>query len=149
MPRADQLRSTKLLVVLSVVIALAAGLTARAAPARHQTAGRTSVRTLDAGVLTRINEIRAAHGLVPLTPNPALAAAAARHSIEMVTDGYFAHQSRSGSPFWDRLANYVGSARRSWSVGENLLWSSPRVGPAKALELWMASPEHRQNILRA
>jgi uncharacterized protein YkwD len=34
-----------------------------------------------------------------------------------------------------------------WSVGENLLWSSPDVDPKRALELWMASPEHRANIL--
>jgi uncharacterized protein YkwD len=32
-------------------------------------------------------------------------------------------------------------------VGENLLWSSPNVDPARALDLWMHSPEHRANIL--
>ena len=36
-----------------------------------------------------------------------------------------------------------------WSVGENLLWSSPNVDPAGALKLWMNSPEHRANILTA
>ena len=43
---------------------------------------------------------------------------------------------------WYPLAGY-----RSWSVGENLLWSSPGVDPARALDLWMGSPEHRANIL--
>ena len=38
---------------------------------------------------------------------------------------------------------------RPLSVGENLLWSSPDVDPAQAVQLWMASPEHRQNILTA
>ncbi|HEY8646643.1 MAG TPA: CAP domain-containing protein, partial [Gaiellaceae bacterium] len=33
--------------------------------------------------------------------------------------------------------------------GENLLWSSPDVDPAGALQLWMSSPEHRANILTA
>ncbi len=34
-------------------------------------------------------------------------------------------------------------------VGENLLWSSPGVGGARAVSLWMASPEHRAIILTA
>ena len=68
----------------------------------------------------------------------------------MVTDGYFAHESVDGAPFWKRLSAYSSSAPHGvWSVGENLLWSSPDVGAGKALELWMASPEHRHNILTA
>src|SRR5262249_46346498 len=67
----------------------------------------------------------------------------------MLADGYFAHESADGAPFWKRLTAYSGSSYGSWSVGENLLWSSPDVGAVHALQLWMASPEHRHNILTA
>jgi uncharacterized protein YkwD len=104
---------------------------------------------LDAGVLVQLNAIRTAHHLVALKLNASLTAAAEGHSAEMVADGYFAHDSADGSPFWKRLTAYSDSSHGSWSVGENLLWSSPDVVAAKALELWMASPEHRHNILTA
>jgi uncharacterized protein YkwD len=32
-------------------------------------------------------------------------------------------------------------------VGENLIWCSPSIRAKKAVELWMASSGHRQNIL--
>jgi len=110
---------------------------------------QTNLETLDLGVLVQLNAIRASHGLVALKPNPALNAAAAGHSSEMLADGYFAHDSVSGAPFWKRLTAYVHQAHGGWSVGENLLWSSPEVDAVKALQLWMASPEHRHNILTA
>jgi uncharacterized protein YkwD len=108
------------------------------------------LQTLDLGVLVQLNEIRKAHGLVPLKLNPTLSVAAQSHSSEMLADGYFAHESVGGAPFWKRLIAYSSSAPHgSWSVGENLLWSSPEVDAVKALKLWMASPEHRHNILAA
>ena len=68
----------------------------------------------------------------------------------MAADGYFEHNSHDGTLFWKRIARFYPSGSFGyWSVGENLLWSSPDVDPAKALELWMNSPEHRKNILTA
>jgi uncharacterized protein YkwD len=134
-------------IVAALLIALVA---VPAAFARRASIRQTSLQTLDVGVLVQLNEIRSAHGLVPLRLNPALDAAAAGHSSEMLADGYFAHNSISGAPFWKRMTAYVsGAPHGSWSVGENLLWSSPEVDAAKALQLWMASPEHRRNILTA
>ena len=64
--------------------------------------------------------------------------------------GYFEHESHDGTAFWKRIKRWYGSGGYGlWSVGENLLWSSPDVQPAAALELWMHSPEHRANILTA
>jgi uncharacterized protein YkwD len=134
-------------IVLAVLVALVA---VPSAPARRGTVRQTSLQTLDLGVLVQLNAIRSSHGLVPLKLNPALSAAAKGHSSEMLADGYFAHNSEKGAPFWKRLTAYVGSAPHGgWSVGENLLWSSPEVDAVKALQLWMASPEHRHNILTA
>jgi uncharacterized protein YkwD len=113
--------------------------------------GQRSISTLSSlnlGVLTQLNLIRAQHQLAPLRINAGLAAAAAQHSTQMATDGYFAHNSSDGTSFWKRLLQYYprGSAG-SWSVGENLLWTSGALDPQQALALWMASPEHRANIL--
>jgi uncharacterized protein YkwD len=64
--------------------------------------------------------------------------------------GFFAHDSRDGSEFWQRVQRYYGpEGHGSWSVGENLLWASPTLSAAKALQMWMASPGHRKNILTA
>jgi len=135
----------------TIVVALLVALIAvPAAFAQHGAARQTRLQTLDLGVLVQLNAIRAAHGLAPLKLNPVLATAARGHSSEMLADGYFAHDSVGGVPFWKRLTTYSNSAPHgSWSVGENLLWSSPEVGAVKALQLWMASPEHRHNILTA
>jgi uncharacterized protein YkwD len=66
----------------------------------------------------------------------------------MGADGYFQHNSVDGTAFWRRIGHwYAASGFGYWSVGENLLWSSPEVDPAGALQLWMNSPEHRANIL--
>jgi uncharacterized protein YkwD len=107
-----------------------------------------ALSALDSGVLLQLNQIRVANGLVALTTSPGLSVAAAQHSTEMITDGYFAHNSFDGSAFWKRLLRFypeVGSAR--WSVGENLLEASGPIDPTNAMALWMASPEHRANIL--
>ena len=123
---------------------------APAALASRSTSGSADIQTLDRGVLAQLNAIRVSHGLVPLKANAALAAAAYAHSTDMAANGYFTHNSLNGSPFWKRLTGYSSASRTGlWSVGENLLWSAPDVDPATALKLWMASPEHRANILTA
>jgi uncharacterized protein YkwD len=134
-------------VVVVLVAALAAFLAAEASP----TAGvRTSptLATLQARVLVDLNQIRVAHGLVPLTLNTELSAAAAQHTREMLADGYFAHNSSDGTAFWRRIQRFYPSAQyHFWSVGENLLWSGAPLDANGALAMWMASPEHRANIL--
>jgi uncharacterized protein YkwD len=138
--------SARRTIAVAVLVALAA---VPAAFGGHGTTRQTSLQALDAGVFAQLNAIRTAHGLVPLKLNGELTAAAQGHSEQMLDDGYFAHDSADGSPFWKRLTAYSSSAHGSWSVGENLLWSSPDVGAEHALQLWMASPEHRHNILTA
>jgi uncharacterized protein YkwD len=133
-------------ILVAVLVALAA---VPAAFARHAAERQTNMQALDAGVLVQLNSIRTAHDLVPLRLNASLTTAAEGHSAQMLADGYFAHGSVDGAPFWKRLTAYSDASDGSWSVGENLLWSSPDIGAARALQLWMASPEHRHNILTA
>jgi uncharacterized protein YkwD len=108
---------------------------------------QTTMMALAHGVVFQLNEIRSAHGLPPLTLNTQLSAAAEQHTSEMITDGYFAHESHDGAAFWKRLGSYTNSAKHSWGVGENLLWSAGEVESSEALKLWMESPDHRANIL--
>ena len=108
----------------------------------------SAMRALESRVLVDLNRVRVQHGLVPLRSSSRLGAAAAQHSREMARVGYFSHDSADGGEFWRRIARfYSSSGYRSWSVGENLLWSSPDVDAENAVKMWMGSPEHRANIL--
>ncbi len=139
----------------SLVCALAAVSTAAARPA--PTAVAAPVRTaakmsadaaLQLQVLGQMNSLRARHRLARLQLSPSLHAAAVTHSREMGTSGFFSHSSADGSGFDKRVARYYGmGTHRYWSVGENLLWASGSLDAAGALQLWLNSPEHRENLL--
>ena len=106
------------------------------------------VSSLDSALVAQVNSFRVAHGLTTLRVSPFLGAAARAHSTQMARLGYFSHNSANGTPFWRRIQGYYPAAGfRYWSVGENLLWSSPSVDAASALRMWMQSPEHRANLL--
>jgi uncharacterized protein YkwD len=103
---------------------------------------------MQAALLDQMNALRSAHGLASLRLSPALSAAANRHSMEMARRGYFSHDSANGASFSSRIGQfYSPHGFRSWTVGENLLWSTPDVGAVRALKLWLASPPHRANLL--
>ena len=143
------MRVASLAKIVAVFAVVAALLPMQALSARH-VQRHSALATLQSGVLYKLNLIRKAHGLVPLKLNSSLSAAAAQHSNEMVADGYFAHNSFDGSAFWKRIQRFYPSVQyRSWSVGENLLWEAGNLDAKRALEMWMASPEHKANILTA
>ena len=74
-----------------------------------------------------------------------LTRAAREHSPQMGAEGYFAHESADGTAFWKGIQAFYGSSHpQYWSVGENLLWSSPDVDAGGAFKFWLASPEHRR-----
>jgi len=134
-------------VLAAVLVALTLAFAVQPAPAA-QHRERVILSSLESSVLARLNLIREAHGLVPLRLSVPLTEAASQHSLEMGSDGYFAHSSFDGTTYWKRIKTwYVWQGYRFWSVGENLLWSAPSVDSAQALRLWMRSPEHRANIL--
>jgi uncharacterized protein YkwD len=103
---------------------------------------------LENGLLREINEVRHGHGLKPLRSSRKLAAAATQHTREMGLNGYFEHESFDSTAFWKRIERWYGSRGwRSWSVGENLLYSSPDVTAGSGVEMWLESPAHRANLL--
>jgi uncharacterized protein YkwD len=109
---------------------------------------RVNLSALESQLLGKINLTRGRHGLRPLRISAKLTAAANQHSGSMAAKGYFSHDSANGGSFFTRIASfytYRGYSR--WSAGENILWSSPDIGSAGALNVWMNSPEHRANLL--
>jgi uncharacterized protein YkwD len=144
-PQGISRRAAATLVALCLSLAVAG--VATASPAQP-TGQRVALSSLELGVLADLNAIRVQHHLVPLRLSTALTSSAREHSQEMATKGYFAHESADGSAFWKRIKLvYPQGSAAYWSVGENLLWSSPDVDPSDALKMWMNSPEHRANIL--
>jgi uncharacterized protein YkwD len=129
--------------VLVIALATLWSSVARAAPAHRQ-----EPAIAPASLLAAVNSVRVARSLPPLRLSRPLAAAATEHSIDMGRRGYFAHKSSDGTSFWRRVATYYGSSGyRSWTVGENLLWSSATLTAKAAIDLWMKSPPHRRNLL--
>ena len=137
-------------VALALTLALASVLAAGAGAASSPARTLAAADSLEIDVLRELNTIRRRQGLVPLRRSEPLSSAADAHSRAMGTYGFFAHDSRDGSEFWKRVQRfYAPKGYETWSVGENLLWSSGRLTAAAALKLWMGSPGHRKNILTA
>ena len=143
--------ATALVVCLHALLvgALAPGAARPAGGSRATGEAGTASPSSKDGVLAQLNDVRAAHGLRPLALNRRLSAAARQHNSEMLADGYFEHESvqrarrsGSGSSASTRKASFA-----RWSVGENLLWSSPDIRAKRAVKVWMDSPRHRENIL--
>jgi uncharacterized protein YkwD len=147
--------------VATGVIFLVTGLVALSSPYRTVWASPLPDETAAAGsafpraiapsdLLGVINAVRSGHALRPLRLSRPLSIAARFHSLEMGKDGYFAHDSANGRPFWKRIQRFypVGNFE-TWTVGENLAWDHAPPSAATIIGLWMASPEHRANLLAA
>ncbi len=101
-------------------------------------------------ILCLHNDIRAQRHLPTLRSNKRLRKAAVRHSRDMVSNGYFEHTTPKGVTMVDRIlrAHYVRNDQ-GWSLGENLAWGTGSYAtPRGAVEAWMNSDGHRENILR-
>lgn len=144
MRRGTEVKALALAAVLAVLAAVGLG-AAAADAARPASAGVTN--QLERTVLAELNSVRTANGLAPVRASSQLGAAADAHSRAMGRHGFFAHESRDGSSFSDRLRRYYEPRDGLWSVGENLLWAPRGIDAKRAVAMWMQSPGHRQNIL--
>ena len=130
----------------AVLLVAACALAAPASASRTAPAAGTAA--LERAVLEQVNALRVSKGLTQLRWSAPLATAARAHSSAMARGGFFAHESRDGSAFWKRVQRYYGARGYGyWSVGENLLWSSPDVDAERALQMWLDSPPHRKTLL--
>jgi uncharacterized protein YkwD len=111
---------------------------------------RGNVEQMTRATVCLINAERTSRGLRALLRNEGLARAALAHARDMVRRAYFAHESRSGATFVDRIrrSGYMRSLG-SWRVGENIAWGSGSGATAREIvDSWMSSPPHRANILQ-
>jgi uncharacterized protein YkwD len=118
----------------------------------EQTVPTTSaaVRAAAAATACLVNAERTARGLRPLSADRDLVQAARHHARDMARRNFFSHVTPGGADLGDRLrhAGY-GRPGAGWRAGENLGWGTgDRATPAALVAAWLASPEHRKNMLR-
>ncbi len=106
-------------------------------------------RAAAAATLCLLNLERGAHGLVKVIPNRRLTTAAQSMSDAMVAEHFFDHTTPLGTTLVSRL-RAIGYIPRdlNWAVGGNIGWGTRKLAtPARMMQAWMQSPEHRRNIL--
>ncbi|MEV0378523.1 CAP domain-containing protein [Nonomuraea sp. NPDC050643] len=96
----------------------------------------------ETAVVRLTNQARAKSGCRALVHDPKLHLAAERHSTDMAVNNYFAHDSRDGRSF-DQRIKATGFAFRL--AGENIAKGQPTA--AAVVRAWLDSPGHRANIM--
>jgi uncharacterized protein YkwD len=123
--------------IAKVILPVAVAVTVLAGPA----SGATFSSRAAASLLREMNTVRTARHLAPLRADATLQRAARSHSADMLRRKYFAH-----GDFGLRMRRFhvAGSF-----AGENLAWGVGARAAAKTIVAeWLASPEHRANLLR-
>jgi uncharacterized protein YkwD len=127
--------------VASLTLVVAASLLmtglAHAAKPRHD--------RFERAIISAVNQQRAAHGVAKVHRSTRLARAADFHSWEMLDANYFAHSSRDGGSFDNRVRRFA----RHRAIGETLAWMSGcgRGSARRVVRMWMNSPGHRAVLL--
>ena len=158
-----KLRTTLITLLTALLLAPAASVAEgkkHRAPAKAQVAQECANADLEAtqdnlpeiraAILCLHNQIRAENNLPTLRENKKLRKAALGHSRHMVKDDFFEHTTPDGVTMVDRIlrAKYVREDQ-GWALGENLAWGTGSLGtPRGAVDSWMDSPGHRDNLLR-
>ena len=95
----------------------------------------------EVALLRQMNQVRVQHGLTRLRYDAHLERAARAHSREMLADNVFQHGA-----FGSRMLQFDVTGTLA---GENLAWGTGALGTARGIVAgWLASPEHRANLLR-
>ena len=134
---------------ITVAIGLAMGLTVSAwlaHPAAPAPGAGPSASDAEADVVRRVYAIRAEHMRPPLRVDPDLTRIAREYSCALLGRGALSHTGADGMTVSDRMR---ASGKTFLAVGENLASSTGTREPvAAAMEGWMKSAGHRENILR-
>jgi len=98
----------------------------------------------EATILTLINKERARLGVVPLTMDPDLAAAARVRAAELYRGNYVSHTRPDGSP-WETVLQQDVPVEFALAA-ENLAWTNHAVGqdiaPFQWFQMWQQSESH-------
>jgi uncharacterized protein YkwD len=120
---------------------VAAVVTALSLAGAADAASTATLTRAESSLLTAMNEARLVNGVQPLRADTRLERAARAHSSKMLRTGSFYHGA-----FNARIRRSGVRARR---IGENLAWGQGSLGAARSIVgMWLASPEHRANLLR-
>lgn len=93
-------------------------------------------------VIRLTNEKRIQAGLSALSENPTLSAAAQAKATDMLNRDYWAHVAPGGTQPWKFFSDFGYKYKYA---GENL--ARDFSNPSAAVEAWMASTSHRDNML--
>ena len=107
---------------------------------------KASMNDRERAIVHSINSQRAYHGLRGLRGNAGLARAADFHSWEMLAGNYFAHESRDGGSFDQRVRRFAPHR----ALGETLAMVSGGCRgrlASRVVSMWMNSPGHRAILL--
>lgn len=110
------------------------------------TAGaKPRVDSKERAIVRAINRQRSKHGLAAVRTSSRLAKAADFHSWEMLDADYFAHESRDGGPFDQRVRRYANHR----ALGETLamLGGCGKGSARTVVSMWMNSSGHRAVLL--
>ena len=114
----------------------------------HAGAVRFAATSNERRAFDLINDERRSRGLLPLQWDAELSRVARGHSEEMGRGNFLSHTDASGRDTFSRAA---AQGVCGWSaLGENIAYNQGFDDPvAFAVERWMKSAKHRENILRA
>lgn len=105
------------------------------------TAGLVDRARVAADMLARVNGVRRRAGLPPFAPSPLLDRISQEHADDMLMRSYSGHRSPEGLAPSDRAQ---ADGYRA-GIGENIV--EQRFSVEEALDAWLKSPGHRQNLL--
>jgi uncharacterized protein YkwD len=105
----------------------------------------SNLTSLETDLLTRVNQVRSDHHLVPLVRRSDLDQVALAHSTDMARRGYFSHHSPEGANPVDRLRQHDVADMRL--AAENLGKTTQSDPSAQIVRSWLESPDHRSNLL--
>ena len=106
----------------------------------------TNTASAEQAAFEMLNQRRAERGLKPLAWSDKVAAVARMHSQNMAEFDFFSHRGIDGKLVSDR-ADTVGLG--TWdAIGENIAFERGYDDPiAKAIDLWLNSPAHYNNLM--
>ena len=118
--------------------------TAALSSACTATLAARSVRTRTTTTPPAANDERSASGVIELTQDSRLSAAAEAHAVDMVDNNYLSHTDLTGGGPGDRAA----AVGYDWNlIAENI--AQGFYSNAAVIDAWMNSPGHRANMLDA
>lgn len=138
--KAKLLHSSSLLVLTLLFLAIQTGMQLTQVKSGQVLGYAANIAPSEVERLT--NKERADNGLSPVTDNPVLDAAALAKGKDMLAKGYWAHVAPDGTQPW---AFFVKAGYDYKYAGENLARDFPDA--SSAVNAWMASPSHRENML--